>query len=52
MNNYIILTPIIPWPNVTKAAELRQKNRKRRLFITPQKNMASAPPAFSKQNNK
>jgi len=52
MNNYIILTPIIPWPNVTKAAELRQKNRKRRLFIAPQKNMASAPPAFSKQNNK
>jgi len=37
MNKYIILTLIIPWPNITKTAELRQKNRKRRLFIAPQK---------------
>jgi hypothetical protein len=50
MNNYIMLTPIIPWPNITKTAELRQKNRKRRLFIAPQKNMAAAATAFSKQN--
>jgi hypothetical protein len=50
MNNYILLTPIIPWPNITKAAELRQKNRNRRLFIAPQKNLASAATAFSKQN--
>jgi len=50
MNIYIMLTPILPWPNITKTAELRQKNRKRRLFIAPQKNLASAATAFSKQN--
>ena len=37
MNNYIILTPIIPRLNVTKAAEVRHKHRNRTLFITPQK---------------
>jgi len=50
MNNCILLNPITPWPNITKAAELRQKNSKRRLFIAPQKNLASAPTAVSKQN--
>jgi hypothetical protein len=50
MNKYTELILIMLWLKVTKAAEPRHQNHTRTLFIAPQKDVASAPPAFSKQN--
>ena len=50
MNKYIELILIMLWLKVTKAAEPRHQNHTRTLFIALQKDVASAPPAFSKQN--
>jgi len=50
MNKYTELILIILWLKVTKATEPRHQNHKRTLFIAPQKDVASAPPALIKQN--